>query len=136
MKTFVKVIEEKYEIQGKTTHCYLSCSLIPPSPLTSATISKIQRRFKYFNYNPDESPYFKFCVKASATCMKGDRYDASLGKHIANSKARAKMFNVAYRIWRIVKDSLYDEAAQYNYIKNKCWDANLSESLHADILGL
>lgn len=134
MKTFVKVIEEKYEVQGKTTHCCLFCQLIPPSPLTSTTISKIQKRFRYFN--PDDSPYFKFYVKASATCMKGDRYDASLGKHIANSKARAKMFNVAYRIWRIVKDSLYDEAAQYNYIKNKCWDANLSESLHADILGL
>ena len=134
MKTFVKVIEEEYVVEGKTTHCCLSCQLIPPLPLTSTTISKIQKRFRYFN--PDEYPYFKFCVKASATCMKGDRYDASLGKHIANSKARAKMFNVAYRIWRIVKDSLYDEAAQYNYIKNKCWDANLSESLHADILGL
>ena len=134
MKTFVKVIKEEYEIQGKTTHCCLFCQLIPPSPLTSTTISKIQKRFRYFD--PDDSPYFKFCVKASATCMKGDRYDASLGKHIANSKARAKMFNVAYRIWRIVKDSLYDEAAQYNYIKNNCWDANLSEFLHADILGL
>ena len=134
MKTFVKVIKEEYEIQGKTTHCCLFCQLIPPSPLTSTTISKIQKRFRYFD--PDDSPYFKFYVKASATCMKGDRYDASLGKHIANSKARAKMFNVAYRIWGIIKDSLYDEAAQYNYIKNKCWDANLSESLHADILGL
>ena len=134
MKTFVKVIKEEYEIQGKTTHCCLFCQLIPPSPLTSTTINKIQKRFRYFD--PDDSPYFKFCVKASTTCMKGDRYDASLGKHIANSKARAKMFYVAYRIWRIVKDSLYDEAAQYNYIKNKCWDANLSESLHADILGL
>ena len=134
MKTFVKVIKEEYEIQGKTTHCCLFCQLIPPSPLTSTTISKIQKRFRYFD--PDDSPYFKFCVKASTTCMKGDRYDASLGKHIANSKARAKMFYVAYRIWGIVKDSLYDEAAQYNYIKNKCWDANLSESLHADILGL
>ena len=134
MKTVVKVIKEDYEIQGKTTHCCLFCQLIPPSPLTSTTISKIQKRFRYFD--PDDSPYFKFCVKASTTCMKGDRYDASLGKHIANSKARAKMFNVAYRIWRIVKDSLYDEAAQYDYIKNKCWDANLSEFLHADILGL
>ena len=134
MKTFVKVIKEEYEIQGKTTHCCLFCQLIPPSPLTSTTISKIQKRFRYFD--PDDSPYFKFCVKASTTCMKGDRYDVSLGKHIANSKARAKMFYVAYRIWRIVKNSLYDEAAQYNYIKNKCWDANLSESLHADILGL
>ena len=134
MKTFVKVIKEEYEIQGKTTHCCLFCQLIPPSPLTSTTISKIQKRFRYFD--PDDSPYFKFCVKASTTCMKGDRYDASLGKHIANSKARAKMFYVAYRIWGIVKDSLYDEAAQYDYIKNKCWDANLSESLHADILGL
>lgn len=134
MKTFVKVIKEEYEIQGKTTHCCLFCQLIPPSPLTSTTISKIQKRFRYFD--PDDSPYFKFCVKTSTTCMKGDRYDASLGKHIANSKARAKMFYVAYRIWRIVKNSLYDEAAQYNYIKNKCWDANLSESLHADILGL
>ena len=134
MKTFVKVIEEEYVVQGKTTHCRLFCQLMPPSPFTSTTISKIQRRFRYFD--PGDSPYFKFCVKASATCMKGDRYDASLGKNIANSKARAKMFNVAYRIWRIVKDSLYDEAAQYNYIKNKCWDANLSESLHADILGL
>ena len=134
MKTFVKVIKEEYEIQGKTTHCCLFCQLIPPSPLTSTTISKIQKRFRYFD--PDDSPYFKFCVKASATCMKGDRYDASLGKNIANSKARAKMFYVAYRIWGIVKDSLYDEAAQYDYIKNKCWDANLSESLHADILGL
>ena len=134
MKTFVKVIKEEYEIQGKTTHCCLFCQLIPPSPLTSTTISKIQKRFRYFD--PDDSPYFKFCVKASATCMKGDRYDASLGKNIANSKARAKMFYVAYRIWRIIKNSLYDEAAQYNYIKNKCWDANLSESLHADILGL
>ena len=134
MKTFVKVIKEEYEIQGKTTHCCLFCQLIPPSPLTSTTISKIQKRFRYFDL--DDSPYFKFCVKASTTCMKGDRYDASLGKHIANSKARAKMFYVAYRIWRIVKNSLYDEAAQYNYIKNKCWDANLSESLHADILGL
>ena len=134
MKTFVKVIKEEYEIQGKTTHCCLFCQLIPPSPLTSTTISKIQKRFRYFD--PDDSPYFKFCVKASATCMKGDRYDASLGKHIANSKARAKMFYVAYRIWGIVKDSLYDEAAQYDYIKNKCWDANLSEFLHADILGL
>ena len=46
------------------------------------------------------------------------------------------MFYVDYRIWRIVKDSLYDEAAQYNYIETKCWDANLSEFLHADILGL
>lgn len=134
MKTFVKVIKEEYEIQGKTTHCCLFCQLIPPSPLTSTTISKIQKRFRYFDL--DDSPYFKFCVKASTTCMKGDRYDASLGKHIANSKARAKMFNVAYRIWGIVKDSLYDEAAQYDYIKNKCWDANLSEFLHADILGL
>ena len=134
MKTFVKVIKEEYEIQGKTTHCCLFCQLIPPSPLTSTTISKIQKRFRYFD--PDDSPYFKFCVKASTTCMKGDRYDASLGKHIANSKARAKMFYVAYRIWGIVKDSLYDEAAQYDYIKNKCWDANLSESIHADILGL
>ena len=134
MKTFVKVIKEEYEIQGKTTHCCLFCQLIPPSPLTSTTISKIQKRFRYFD--SDDSPYFKFCVKASTTCMKGDRYDASLGKNIANSKARTKMFNVAYRIWGIVKDSLYDEAAQYDYIKNKCWDANLSESLHADILGL
>ena len=29
MKTFVKVIKEEYEIQGKTTYCRLFCQLIP-----------------------------------------------------------------------------------------------------------
>ena len=61
------------------------------------------RMFKNF---PNACCYGKFTVKAKARCNATDTFDVETGRMIAESRAKAKMFNISSRVYKLCSDAL------------------------------
>ena len=82
----------------------------------------------------DSIPYVswdgKFIVKAKARCNATDTFDVETGKRIAESKAKAKMFNTAWKVYRMCEDALVDLAQECQRYSQACVKAMDIENNH------
>lgn len=62
----------------------------------------------------------KFTVRAKARCNASDTFDETVGKRIAESRAKAKMFNIAWKVWRECEDALVDMAQECQKTSQAC----------------
>lgn len=60
-----------------------------------------------------------FTVTAKARCSPEDTFDATVGKRIAESRAKSKMFNIAGRVYRTCSYAF----ARYS---NTCYNSSLA----------
>lgn len=67
-----------------------------------------------------------FTVKAKARCNSIDTFDEVRGKRIAESRAKVKMFNTAWRVWRECENFL-------NILAYKCQKTSQACMLAMDI---
>jgi hypothetical protein len=123
MKNRIVVTDTKFHIiDHRIVVCELKCSMQMLKHPAWMVINDYMwsKRFPHINYNGE------FIVKAKAKCNSIDTFDERKGKMIAKSRAKVKMFNIAYRVWRECCKSLLD----YN---EKCLSAMMACEIAEDI---
>lgn len=61
-----------------------------------------------------------FTVIAKARCNSTDTFDETLGKRIAESRAKAKAFKISARVYKCIKKHLEDMVAEANNKAKAC----------------
>ena len=56
-----------------------------------------------------KNSYGKFTVKATARCNPNDTFNETIGKRIAESRAKVKAFRIAKNIWSCITKKLFNE---------------------------
>ena len=85
------------------------------------------RMFKNF---PNAHYYGKFTVKAKARCNATDTFDVETGRMIAESRAKAKMFNISSRVYKLCSDALTKLAKECSNSSVACEKAMMIENAH------
>lgn len=85
------------------------------------------RMFKNF---PNAHCYGKFTVKAKARCNATDTFDVETGRMIAESRAKAKMFNISSRVYKLCSDALIKLAKECSNSSVACEQAMMIENDH------
>ena len=85
------------------------------------------RMFKNF---PNAHRYGKFTVKAKARCNATDTFDVETGRMIAESRAKAKMFNISSRVYKLCSDALTKLAKECSNSSVACEQAMMIENDH------
>ena len=85
------------------------------------------RMFKNF---PNACCYGKFTVKAKARCNATDTFDVETGRMIAESRAKAKMFNISSRVYKLCSDALTKLAKECSNSSVACEQAMMIENDH------
>lgn len=85
------------------------------------------RMFKNF---PNAHYYGKFTVKAKARCNATDTFDVETGRMIAESRAKAKMFNISSRVYKLCSDALTKLAKECSNSSVACEQAMMIENDH------
>lgn len=83
-----------------------------------------------FKNIPCANWYGKFTAKAKARCNATDTFSVETGKRIAESRAKAKMFNTASRIYRLCSDALTKLAKECSNSSVACEQAMMIENDH------
>lgn len=110
---------------NKVVVCTLKCDMqLYKHPAWNAIDSKMFKSLPYVNWEG------KFIVKAKARCNATDTFSAETGKRIAESKAKAKMFNTAWKVYRKCEDALVDLAQECQKSSQACVKAMDIENNH------
>lgn len=72
----------------------------------------------------------RFTVKAKARCNAADTFSAETGKRIAESRAKAKMFNISSRVYKLCSDALTRLAKECSNSSVACERAMMIENDH------
>ena len=71
-----------------------------------------------------------FTVKAKARCSEVDTFDIEVGKRIAESRAKVKMYNIATRVYKLCSEALSKYAKECEYSAIACKQAMEVEDEH------
>lgn len=114
------------DVENKVVICELKCDLQLEKHPAWMVINPSMWEKKFPNIGYDG----EFTVRAKARCNASDTFDETVGKRIAESKAKVKMFKIASRVWETCRGALTDMAAKcYNsYIA--CNNAKMIENNH------
>ena len=86
--------------------------------------------YRMFENFPNAHRYGKFTVKAKARCNATDTFDVETGKRIAESRAKAKMFNISSRVYKLCSDALTKLAKECSNSSLACEQAMMIENNH------
>lgn len=86
--------------------------------------------YRMFENFPNAHRYGKFTVKAKARCNATDTFDVETGKRIAESRAKAKMFNISSRVYKLCSDALTKLAKECSNSSVACEQAMMIENDH------
>ena len=86
--------------------------------------------YRMFENFPNAHRYGKFTVKAKARCNAPDTFDVETGKRIAESRAKAKMFNISSRVYKLCSDALTKLAKECSNSSVACEQAMMIENDH------
>ena len=110
---------------NKVVVCTLECDMqLDKHPAWDAIDC---RMFKNF---PNACCYGKFTVKAKARCNATDTFSVETGKRIAESRAKAKMFNISSRVYKLCSDALTKLAKECSNSSVACEQAMMIENDH------
>lgn len=110
---------------NKVVVCTLECDMqLYSHPAWDAIDSKMFKNIPYVKWNG------KFIAKAKARCNAVDTFDAETGKRIAESRAKAKMFNVSSKIYKLCSDALAKMAEECSRSSVACEQAMIIENNH------
>lgn len=106
MKNRVLITGTKFHVdtENKVVVCELKCDLQMSRHPAWIALGKEMWKKKFPNVN-----WGMFTVKAKARCNDIDTFNERKGKMIAESRAKAKMFNIASRVWK----ECYNKFAHY-----------------------
>lgn len=86
--------------------------------------------YRMFENFPNAHCYGKFTVKSKARCNATDTFDVETGKRIAESRAKAKMFNISSRVYKLCSDALTKLAKECSNSSVACEQAMMIENDH------
>ena len=110
---------------NKVVVCTLECDMqLEKHPAWDAID---YRMFKNF---PNAHYYGKFTVKAKARCNATDTFNAETGKRIAEGRAKAKMFSISSKVYKLCSDALTKLAKECSKSSVACEQAMVIENDH------
>lgn len=126
MKNRIHVTKTTFRVDevNKVVICSLECDMqMYKHPAYGCfTDMAFDKRMPFVKWNGE------FTVRAKARCNATDTFDVEKGKRLAESRAKAKMFSVAERVWQEVEQYLAKMA-------NECARTALACTLAKDIEG-
>lgn len=127
MRNRVKIIESKFHLdtENKVVVCELKCDMQMEKHPAWYVICNDMWDSKF--------PKVKggvFTVKAVARCNSTDIFNVETGKRIAESRAKAKMFNISSRIYELCSDALTKFANECTKSAVACEQAMMVENNH------
>ena len=127
MRNRVLIEKSNFHVDGanKVVVCTLECDMqLFKHPAWDAIDSRMFKSIPYVSWNG------KFIVKAKARCNATDTFDVETGKRIAESKAKAKMFNISSRVYKLCSDALTKMAKECSNSSIACEQAMMIENDH------
>lgn len=128
MRNRVRITETKFHVDttNKVVVCELECDMQmhkhPAWPIIDSTMWK--KKFPNVSYDGE------FTVKAKARCNASDTFDETIGKRIAESRAKTKMFKTASKVWRLCSEELSKLSKQCALSAASCIDSMFIEHKH------
>ena len=134
MRNRVKIVNTKFNVdaENKVVVCELECDLQLEKHPAWMMINPSMWEKKF----PDIGFDGEYTVKAKARCNNIDTFDEKKGKMIAESRAKAKMFSVASRVWKSCAEALHIAAAKCVFTSNACSEAENIEENHVKELAV
>lgn len=110
---------------NKVVVCTLECNMqLDKHPAWNSIDAEMFKKLPYVEWHGS------FIVKAKARCNATDTFDAEVGKRIAESRAKTKMFNISNRVYKLCAEGLRKLAAECDNSAKACTDALLIENNH------
>ena len=110
---------------NKVVVCTLECDMqLHKHPAWNAIDYKMFKSIPYVGWDG------KFIVKAKARCNATDTFNVGTGKMIAESRAKAKMFNISSRVYKLCSDALTKIAKECSDSSVACEQAMMIENDH------
>lgn len=134
MRNRVKIVNTKFNVdaENKVVVCELECDLQLEKHPAWLVINPSMWEKKFPNIGFDG----KFTVKAKARCNNIDTFDEKKGKMIAESRAKAKMFRIAGRLYLCCKRALEGASDSCLTTASACADAVVIEENHVKELAV
>lgn len=128
------IVNTKFNVdaENKVVVCELECDLQLEKHPAWLVINPSMWGKKF----PDIGYDGEFTVKAKARCNSQDTFDEKKGKMIAESRAKAKMFSVASRVWKSCTEALHIAAAKCGITSDACSEAENIEENHVKELAV
>ena len=134
MKNRVKMENTKYFVDSnnKVVICTIDCDMqLNSHPAWDVINMNVWgKRFPNVSFAGD------FTVKAKARCREGDIFDEKKGKMIAESKAKAKAYSIASRIYKSLHKYLIHQAMMCFRSYDACFTAETVEREHVKELSI
>lgn len=128
MRNRVHVINSTYKVipDKGIVVCILECTTgVANTPIWMLTESQW-----WVKKLPNVDYRGNFTVRAKAICSKDDNFDEVIGKRIAESRAKAKAYMVAFKFWSICANKIKEIADTCTNFKKACALANIGEKEH------
>lgn len=110
---------------NKVVVCTLECDMqFHKHPSWNAIDCKMFKSIPYVSWDG------RFTVKAKARCNATDTFSVETGKRIAESRAKAKMFNISRRVYELCSDDLTRLAGECKISSQACKQAMMIENDH------
>lgn len=134
MRNRVMITDTKFHVdaESKVVICELKVDMQIHKHPAWIAINGIMWKKKFPNVSYDG----EFTVKAKARCNNTDTFDEKKGKMIAESRAKAKMFSIAQRVWGECYKALIRYAAECSWSTQACFEAKRIEENHAKELSV
>lgn len=135
MKTLVTFDEVKFieNPEKKTVVCIMRCVINKYKHPThyKVFISNFEDTHPWAT---EQNDVIHFRVVGKAQCYPNDRFDASLGRKIAESRAKAKAFDKAFQYWDYVSKKMKSLLSDCVIQKDICNSASIKEEEHVSDL--
>lgn len=105
MKTKV-VTEPKFIV--KPENKVVICNMRVDMKLMDSELWPVIRGQWWITKAPKVNDFGGFVVTAKARCNSVDTFDETVGKRIAESRAKAKAFKIAKNVWDCIVEGLYN----------------------------
>ena len=110
---------------NKVVVCILECDMqLDKHPAWNAIDSKMFKSIPYVNWHG------RFTVKAKARCNATDTFDVETGRMIAESRAKAKMFSISSKVYKLCSSALTKLAKECSNSSVACEKAMMIENDH------
>ena len=128
MKNRVLITDTKFHVdtENKVVVCELKVDMQMQKNSAYYVVNRSmwRKRLPYVNWDG------QFTVRAKARCNASDTFDETVGKRIAESRAKVKMFNTAWKVYRECEDALVDLAQECQKSSQACVAAMNIEDNH------
>lgn len=110
---------------NKVVVCTLECDMqLEKHPAWNAIDRKMFKNIPYVSWDGE------FIVKAKARCNATDTFDVETGKRIAEGRAKAKMFSISSKVYKLCSDALTKLAKECSNSSVACKQAMVIENNH------